>query len=312
MRSFEVQRYLWILLLLPLSCSQNDTNTGAVEDQDRARIIQYEVWQPPGLKGRYPLILLSHGSGGDPSNHSWLIDALVDNGYLVAAPTHPFNNTRDNSDVGVISVWERPADLSLLLDTLLKESPWSKHIDRDRIGATGFSSGGYAVLSLGGALYDRELFAGYCSGESKGPDCRLAKHSSGVNYARSSVSYKDERIKAIFAMAPAVGPAITKDSLSGITVPVLISASKDDELVIPEFHALRYAHYIQGSELEPVESGGHFIFLECTLVTHIADYFIKELDLCGSAFNVDRDRIRKELADSAVSFFDQHIGAVSP
>ena len=113
-------------------------------------------------------------------------------------------------------------------------------------------------------------------------------------------------------MAPAVGPAITEDSLKSITVPVLITASKDDELVLPEFHALRYANHIPGSELELLEIGGHFIFLECNIVTHVADWFIKELDLCGKAFNVDRGKIRREVADSAIKFFELHIGESSP
>ena len=312
MGDFKMRRYIWLSLFLLLSCSQSDTNTGLIQDKNRGRNIEYQVWQPSNLNGTYPLILLSHGSGGDPSNHIWLINSLVENGYLVAAPTHPLNNTRDNSDIGVISVWERPADLSLMLDTLLGKSVWSSHIDPDRIGAAGFSSGGYSVISLGGALYDWEMFKEYCNGESKGPDCSLAEGSSGIDFAGSSISYKDERIKAIFAMAPAVGPAITEDSLKSITVPVLITASKDDELVLPEFHALRYANHIPGSELELLEIGGHFIFLECNIVTHVADWFIKELDLCGKAFNVDRGKIRREVADSAIKFFELHIGESSP
>lgn len=307
-----MQRYLWPILVLVASCSQSDTNIGMVEDKGRARNIQYEVWQPSRLGGPYPLILLSHGSGGDPSNHAWLIDALVENGYMVAAPTHPLNSTHDNSDVGVISVWERPADLSLMLSTLLENSGWSKSIDSDRVGAAGFSSGGYSVLALGGALYNRDMFNEYCLSENRGPDCSLAKDSSGVDFSRSSMSYEDKRIKAIFAMAPAAGPAITLESLIGITVPVRITASRDDELVIPHFHALRYASHIQGSKLEMLESGGHFIFLECDIGTHIADWFIKELDLCGSAFDVDKNAVRKRVADSAVEFFAKHIGAGSP
>ena len=306
-----MQRYLWPTLVLLASCSQSDSHTGMVEDKDRARKIQYEVWKPSSLDGPSPLVLLSHGSGGDPSNHAWLIDALVEDGYLVAAPTHPFNSTRDNSDAGVISVWERPADLSFLLSTLLADPIWSKDIDPDRVGAAGFSSGGYSVLALGGVLYDRDMFNEYCLGESRGPDCSLAKDSSGVDFSRSSKSYEDKRIKAIFAMAPAVGPAISLESLDSIAVPVSITASTDDELVNPEFNALRYASRIQGSKLEMLESGGHFIFLECGIVTHVADWFMKELDLCGSAFDVDKDAIRKDVADSAITFFAKHIGAGS-
>ena len=96
----------------------------------------------------HPLILLSHGSGGDYKNHQWLINTLVSNDYIVAAISHPFNSTQDNTDKGIISVWDRPVDISLLLDHLLDDHDLSVLIDKNRIGAAGFSSGGYTVLAL--------------------------------------------------------------------------------------------------------------------------------------------------------------------
>ncbi|MBV1878764.1 MAG: hypothetical protein KUG79_14075, partial [Pseudomonadales bacterium] len=260
---------------------------------------------------KHPLVLLSHGSGGDYTNHDWLIETLVGNGYIVAAPNHPSNTTRDNKDGGVISVWERPADMSQLLDYLLEQSRWSNLIDENRIGAAGYSSGGYTVLALGGAVYDRELISVYCNSEDHGPDCDLASDFSDVDYSNSSLSYKDERIKSIFAMAPAVGSAITIESLGNIRVPVFIIAAKDDELVYPAHNAIRYSEHIPTSKLELLPSGGHFIFLECNFFTHIADWSISGLDLCGKEFDVDRAQVRETVAARAVDFFAGSLGEVS-
>ncbi|MGK0249900.1 MAG: putative dienelactone hydrolase [Oleispira sp.] len=307
-----MKKLIILAVIFISSCGSPDDFKSVLQDLDRNRSINYQIWTPVEGDDKHPLVLLSHGSGGDYTNHNWLIETLVANGYIVAAPNHPSNTTQDNSDSGVMSVWERPADISRLLDHLLKESRWSNLIDENRVGAAGFSSGGYTVLALGGAIYDRELINIYCNSENHGPDCDLGGDDSQVDYSRSSLSYKDERIKSIFAMAPAVGAAITKGSLGDIQVPVFIIASKDDELVYPSHNAARYAEHISTSSLELLPSGGHFIFLECNLVTHIADWFISELDLCGSEFDVDREQLRETVASKAVNFFDESIGNILP
>ena len=303
-----------LLILLVTSCAALVDNIGMIEDSSRNRSIPYQIWLPKTETDmvKFPLVILSHGSGGEYSDHTWLIDSLVKNGFIVAALNHPLDTTRDNTDEGVISVWLRPRDMSLLLDYLLQDSKWSDVIDGNRIGAAGFSSGGYAVLALVGAIYDRELMIAYCASEERGKDCELATDFSNVDFRDSSASYKDERIKAVFSMAPAIGPAITNESLTEIGQPVFIIASKDDELVSPKYGAMRYAENIPTSDLVLLPNGGHFIFLECNAITTVVDWFIRELDLCGTKFSVDRDEIRKMVSAKAVSFFTENVVAVAP
>ena len=245
-------RNLYILLILLVnSCTAPVDNIGIIEDSSRDRSIPYQIWLPKAEADvvKFPLVILSHGSGGEYSNHTWLIDSLVENGFIVAALNHPLNTTRDNTDEGVISVWHRPRDITLLLDYLLKDSKWVDVIDENRIGAAGFSSGGYTVLALAGAIYDPELMSSYCTSQERSKDCELATDSSNVDFRDSSASYKDERIKSVFSMAPAVGSAIRKESLTEIELPVFIIASKDDELVSPKYGATRYAENIPLSDL---------------------------------------------------------------
>lgn len=256
-----------------------------------------------------PLVVFSHGSGGDYRNYNWLIKILVSHGYVVAALNHPFNTAMDNTDEGVIKVWDRPNDLSKIIDALLKDSKWSQHINPGQISALGHSSGGYTAIALAGAIYDSSLMRTYCSSENRGPDCDLAKSNVFVDYSESSLSYKDDRIKVVIAMAPAVGPAITEQSLKAINIPVLILAAEDDEVLNISQHAERYASLISQSELKLVSGGGHFIFMECGIPTRIADFFITDLDLCGNQFDVDRDAIRAEIANQVVDFLNLHLSA---
>ena len=303
-----------LLILLVTSCTAPGDNIGIIEDLSRDRSIPYQIWLPNAEAdmAKFPLVILSHGSGGEYSNHAWLIDSLVETGFIVAALNHPMNTTRNNTDEGVISVWHRPRDISVLLDYLLNDSNWVNVIDENRIGAAGFSSGGYTVLALAGAIYDPELMSAYCASQERGKDCELATDSSNVDFRDSSASYKDERIKSVFSIAPAVGSAITKESLAEIELPVFIIASKDDELVSPNYGAIRYAENIPRSDLVLLASGGHFIFLECNAITTVVDRLNKELDLCGTKFNVDRDEIRKMVSARAVSFFSDNLLAVTP
>ncbi len=235
------------------------------------------------------------------------MEALKTEGYITAAVNHPGNTTMDDSGQGVVRVWERAEDLTRLLDTLLSDPAWQDRIDAERIGAAGFSSGGYTVLALGGAKYEASRLAEYCASEDHGPDCDLADPNLEVDFAGSERSYKDERIQAIFAMAPAVGQAITEQSLREFTAPVTIPAAKDDELVYPKYSAEHYAKHIPNAVLTLLPEGGHFIFLQCNVGTRIADWFIDHLDLCGKNFDVDREQVRNTVATQAVDFFNLHL-----
>ncbi len=84
-----------LTLVLVTACSENTDNKDLVADSDRGRNTPYKICLPtknlkenstPGRKDKkFPLVLISHGSGGDYSNHSRLIDAFVDSGFIVGA-----------------------------------------------------------------------------------------------------------------------------------------------------------------------------------------------------------------------------------
>jgi predicted dienelactone hydrolase len=299
---------LILLFGLIVSCSdlhQHEFTDHIVVDDLRARTIEYRVWSPDTLPAeKSPLVLISHGSGGEFSNHRWLIDTLLEHGYIVAALNHPFNTTRNNTPAGVVAVWQRPADVSLVLTDLLQNPVRSEAIDKTRIGVAGFSSGGYTAIALAGAIFNPTLMAEYCTGVDHGPDCALGNSAVGVDYTRASDSYRDPRIRSVFAMAPAVGSGISIASLNEVEVPVFITASRDDELVYPRFGAERYAQHIPSATLSLIPTGGHFVFLECNLVTWAADQFIDEFDLCGSQFEVNQDEVRETVSNQAIDFFD--------
>ena len=105
---------------------------------------------PAEQPAKLPLIVLSHGTGGSAVGLGWLAQALAAQGYLVAAPHHHGNTAAEDTQPlqGTLVWWDRPRDLSRLIDRLLADPAWGPRIDASRIGVAGFSIGGYTALAI--------------------------------------------------------------------------------------------------------------------------------------------------------------------
>ena len=108
---------------------------------------------PEAAEGPFPLVVFSHGSGGDPTYYAPFLAPLVRQGYVVALPTFPLTSLPGSpyDDVG-----NQPADVSFVLDELLAlsddSSSWlGGRIDADHIAAAGHSLGAITTI---GVTYD--------------------------------------------------------------------------------------------------------------------------------------------------------------
>ncbi|GAB3116290.1 alpha/beta hydrolase family protein [Novispirillum itersonii] len=216
------------------------------------------------LGARLPLVLLSHGSGGNMTNQAWLARDLVEAGYVVASLTHPGSTTGDSSPQKALALWQRPGDLSAALDAVLKDPQIGPLVDPSRIAAVGHSLGGYTVLAAGGARLDREAYRDLCRRNPKQGDCAYFL-SAGLSFdsldrAKLEGSYRDPRIKAVVAMSPAFAQAFAADSLAAWPVPLLVVGLTGDELLPHAANAAALAARIPGAKLLE-QPGGHFSVL---------------------------------------------------
>src|SRR6201996_7784148 len=123
---------------------------------------------------KMPLILMSHGTGGAASQMAWLGTALAREGFIAAAVDHPGNNaTEPYTAEGFVLWWERATDLSEVIDGMLADEEFGPHIDSSRIGAAGFSIGGYSVLELAGARTDVSVLYDMCRQHPTETACRV-------------------------------------------------------------------------------------------------------------------------------------------
>ena len=268
------------------------------------------AWEAPlrATSARVPLVLLSHGSGGDVSNLAWLAEAFAVQGWIAAAVDHPGDRFGDQTPEGRFAVWRRAPDLSVVLTGLLADYTFGPSIDRRRIAAAGHSSGALTVLLLAGVRLRPSDFLASCLGPPPGPDCELIAGldvSAIPDLARAGDGYRDRRIRAVAAMAPVMGLAATTASLRAVDVPVAIVGLPNDELVPFDRNAARYARLIRHAQLTTVPGAGHFVFMPvCTLPGRLVAAAVC-VDIATSP---DRAAVHGTTAATLVRFFERTLG----
>jgi predicted dienelactone hydrolase len=269
---------------------------------------------PAGKKG-FPLVLLSHGSGGSAIQMAWLGTALARAGFIAVAVDHPGNNSNGTmTPEGMALWWERATDLSQVLDMMLADETFGKQIDPRRVGAAGYSLGGYTVLELAGAQTDVAEFLRACKADADLAVChvpeargmgepaeilRKVRQTSGESLARSGELYSDDRIGAVFAIAPALGFTLTEESLRAVRLPVEMVVGDADNVAPAADNAQLVRGDLHGARVTLLPHVGHYTFLDtCTAAGK------KTFDrYCRDEPGVNRDAVHERVAALAVEFF---------
>lgn len=260
----------------------------------------------PLAAGRFPLIILCHGSGGNNTSLAWLAVPLAARGIVVIAASHPGSTTGDSRPATDLTL--QTADLSALLTHYLASPVWQQAIDRQKIGAVGHSKGGYSVLALAGGRINRQRLNHYCQTMPQMPDCQFY-YRDGVRLektddTRLAASYRDRRFRFVVALDPAMSYVLIPDSLRTINVPVLAIAAG---YYIRATGSLTLG--VDGLSLPQVklQDAGHFDFLPVCQPSATA-ILAEE----GEAFLCETPRAQREAIHqqtlAAISQFMQHNG----
>jgi len=266
--------------------------------------------------GRHPLILLSHGFDGTASDLAWFGTALAAHGFIAAAINHPGSNSEDGSTVeGASLTWLRAVDLSAVIDALRDDKTFGDRIDPARIGASGHSFGGYTVIAIAGGITDPERLQAFCRSPQADALCAPTQDVSALRrqsmarlasdadfrqrYGRAGASYRDARVRAVFALAPGPGPIFTPESLGQIAIPVALATGSADEITPPASGAEALGKAIPQATLKRFPHAGHFVFFAtCTAVGRV---FLRAV--CRDPDGIDRTAVHAETIRLAVDFF---------
>ena len=269
---------------------------------------------------KFPVVVMSHGNGGSALMLAWLGTRLAEAGFIAAAVNHPGNNALEPyTPQGFALWWERANDMSEVLNALLKDSQFGPRIDPSRVGAAGFSLGGFTAIELAGGIGTHARLQEFCKSKNADAMCKpqvefpdLEDKAAAVaqtpefarSVAESERSHRDARIKAVFTIAPALGPAFLPGDLQKIRIPVAIVSGDADPVVPIESSARFFAKHIRGATLTLYPGGvGHYTFLAVCTEQAKRD----QPAYCADPAGVNREAIHSQAAAEAIRFFRKHL-----
>ena len=219
---------LFFLLLASFAFAQSTpgpaftSTTISLHDSARNKDLPLRVSYPTA-PGEVPVIIFSHGAGGDDNGYLGLTQYWAGNGYIVLQPTHEdsvrLRRASGDKTASVFTIlsdaknperWtSRIADVELVLNSfpeIEKQVPEIKgRMDRDHIGVGGHSLGSQTAALIGGA---RIMLPG----------------KTGLQ------SFRDSRAKATLLLSPQ-GPdqlGFTDDSWNEMKLPVMVMTGSRD------------------------------------------------------------------------------------
>ena len=170
------------------------------------------------------------------------------------------------------------------------------------------------MIEIAGGITDPAAFTDFCASPKADGICKsppefptlvedfqklVKERPEFLRHATDS--YHDPRVRAVFAMSPALGPAFRLASLAKITIPVEIVAGEGDTNVPISSGARYFGANIPGSKLVIYPGAvGHYVFLDsCTEIGQKNASI-----LCNDGAGVNRDVIHAQTTDSALQFFE--------
>ena len=245
------------------------------------------------------LVLISHGHGGSYAGHADTAIALAQAGFVAAAVTHTGDNWRDDSQA--TAIWQRPRQLKVLADYML--DGWADHgrLDARRVGAFGFSAGGFTVLAAAGAEPDLAAMVAHCREHPVFEDCQITA-KQGLDLSRKITWTHDPRIRAVVGAAPALGFAFGREGLAAVRQPVQLWRAADDRVLPHPFYAEAVRLDLPTPpETHVVPGAGHYDFLR-----PCSPALAKEVPaICTSAPGFDREAFHVAFDHDVVSFFER-------
>lgn len=150
----------------PLSPPRHPMNIDGIEDPALKERLK-NLWtrsQPaltPATDGKFPVVIFSHGMGGNHFDNQNIVEELASQGYCVITISHPESNSV--SKLSEISPPDPPPDVEQMVPALMTGTNevelvieqlrkgeiagfLSANIDKDRIGVIGHSLGGDTAL----------------------------------------------------------------------------------------------------------------------------------------------------------------------
>jgi predicted dienelactone hydrolase len=241
------------------------------------------AWDAPIEDSVFPLVVISHGSGGTHLGYRTLAAHLARRGFVVVLPEHPRNNRNDDSLAGTHTLLaDRPRQLRLATDWAYADAALGPRLAPDAVAVVGHSLGGYTALAVAGGRP------------------WAAPHETPDGRPRPVPVTPDPRVKALVLLAPATPWYLSPEGLRDVRVPILILSGEHD-VQAPAWHAEVVRRGVPAEtpvEHRVVPNAGHFSFLAPFPPAMVRPGFLPAEDPPG----FDRARFHAELGPEIERF----------
>ncbi|SMX38315.1 alpha/beta hydrolase family protein [Maliponia aquimaris] len=251
------------------------------------------------LPGQAPVVVLSHGSGGNAVQLGWLAAHLANRGYLVIAANHPGTTSRDSLPARTVMVWERTADLTALLDWI-DSGGLPGFAVAGGVTAAGFSLGGHTALAAGGLRVSKAAFIAYCDRNAGKVDCGWMQ-ASGVDFTtidatRYEADLSDPRVTRVIAIDPALPQAATEDSLAAMALPVQVVNLGEPDTIPEAMRADGIAARMPQARHVAVPGAAHFSALpRCSWLGVAVIGLAGDDNICSDRGLRPRDEVQQDI-----------------
>lgn len=284
-----------VTLVYPTAAAAQDVTYGAFTVQVASNAAPLPA-DSTAASGKRALIVLSHGTAGSALPDHTLAATLARAGFVVAQPEHRGDNWQDFSRAGPESWKTRQQDVSETIDAVARDPALAELVDTRRVGVHGMSAGGMTGLVLAGAQWrmlnlvqhcaqnlDKDI--GFCLNglggktwhqlqrkaqffmakvltESNAPDNLKEVHGGNAKATGQGHDPRPDPRVAAVSLAVPVGVIFTPESLARIRIPVSLSTSGDDGVLLPRFHSQHVLQHCKTcSTLSDHPQAGHFDWL---------------------------------------------------
>ncbi|MGG6237453.1 alpha/beta hydrolase [Nodosilinea sp. AN01ver1] len=257
--------------LLPAPANPADPGPYRWERRSLDLHLPTNLYLPEGQKA--PLVVISHGLGGNRSTFAYLAEHLASHGLAVAVVEHPGSSAaqieallggRADEAIRPEEMISRPIDIQRVLDDLAlaaRDSALGRRLDLERIGVLGQSLGAYTTLALAGATVSPSVLEQRCPPQlSSQINLSLLVQCPVLTLPQPLPPLGDRRVQAAIAINPLDSAIFGPEGVANIDVPLMIVSGSADTVTPALAEQIRPFTWLESPEsyLLLMENGTHF------------------------------------------------------
>ncbi len=199
--------------------------------------LDVDIYLPQGQTEPAPLAILAHGVASERSHFRYLGEHLASHGYIVLVPEHIGSNQEYAAaflrgelsvDVSPIEFYNRPLDITYLLNKIEKHPEFKGRINWEQVGILGHSFGGNTALSVAGAPINQERINQVCQQNKPSLNASMLLQCRASYLPPGDYNLRDSRIKAVVAVSPVTSSIFGPESMANIAIPTMILGGSED------------------------------------------------------------------------------------